>query len=385
MRRLSLLLCVLVACSVEPTRPITTAPVSTTTTSHAPTTTEPPFLVGGSEAWAAAVADVYGPACSGDRSRITAELSDLPPAEACPNGGTAAMAEVTGAVLAAAALGDDLVFGADYGSGFEIVAVDLPSLRETARWYGSLPKIVAVLGADARPGQDPALTRADSLHLVGLDGNGAGGLVGIPRDSWVPIGDGAANKINSALSRGGPELMMQTLGSVTGLTLDGYVLTGFEGFQELWGNVLGGAEVDVPLRILDTAANADLEAGPQVLDGAGALSFTRARKTLAGGDLTRQFHGGLALLGALRRAQELGPLGLPMLIAASEPWIKTDIAWGDLLSVSALALDTATEQIGNVVVPARTGSVGSASVVFLNDGAEAVFADLADGAIAPGT
>ena len=52
MRRLSLLLCVLVACSAEPTRPITTVPVSTTTvptttTTAAPTTTSSPFLVGG--------------------------------------------------------------------------------------------------------------------------------------------------------------------------------------------------------------------------------------------------------------------------------------------------------------------------------------------------
>jgi LCP family protein required for cell wall assembly len=356
---------------------------TTPTTTTAPTTTVPPFLVGGLDTWASAVANVYGPACSGDRSKIPVELASLAPAPNCPTGGIAVTAQVPGAILASASFGEDVIFGVDYGNGFEIVAVRLPSLGNTAGWYGAVPKLVALVGADARPGEEPSVTRADSIHLFGLNGAGAGGLVGIPRDSWVSIGGGGANKINSALSLGGPDVLMSTLTSVSGLSLGGYVLTGFEGFQELWGNILGGADVEVPIRIADAAAGADLQPGLQYLNGPQALSFGRARKSLASGDITRQFHGGLAILGALRKAQGLGPLGLPTLLAASEPWIRTNIRWGDLLSLSALALATPTEQVGNVVIPASTGSVGAASVVFINAGAGAVFADLADGAIAP--
>lgn len=386
MRRLSITLVLFAACSAEPTRPITTPPAatsSTTTTTLAPTTTALPFLAGATQAWASAVANVYGPACGGDRSLLPIELAALAAPATCPTGGTTTFAEVPGAILAVAAFGEDLVFGADYGAGFEIVAVRLPSLGNTDGWYGAVPKIIAVVGADARPGEDPAVTRGDSLHLFGLNGAGAGGLVGIPRDSWVPIGGGGANKINSALSQGGPDLMMNTLTSVTGLAIGGYVLTGFEGFQQVWGNILGGAEVDVPIRIADAAAGADFQPGRQYLNGPQALSFSRARKALAGGDLTRQLHGGLVLIGGLQRAQTLGAFGLPALMAASEPWIRTNIRWGDLLSLAALALATPTEQIGNVVVPARVGTVGSASVVFLTDGAQPIFTDLADGAIAP--
>ncbi len=386
MRRLSILCLVFIACSAEATRPITTepAPTAVTTTTLAPTTTTaPPFLVGATDAWAAAVANVYGPACQGDRSKVPVELSTLAQAETCPTGGVATTAQLTGAVLAAAAIGDDLIYGADYGAGFEIVAVRIPSLGNTDGWYGGLPKVIAVVGADARPGEDPAVTRADSLHLVALNGSGAGGVVGIPRDSWVPIGSGAPNKINSALSRGGPDLLMTTLSSVTGLAIGGYVITGFEGFQEMWGHVLGGAEVEVPANIVDAAAGADLQAGRQYLNGPQALSFSRARKSLAAGDITRQFHGGLVLLAGLAGAQSMGPLALPGLIAASEPWIRTNIRWGDLLSLSALALATPPENIGNVVVPVTVGTVGAASVVFLTDGAPPMFADLADGAIAP--
>jgi len=205
MRRLSLLLCVLVACSGEPTRPITTEPESTTTgptasPTTAPTVTTPPFLVGGLDTWASAVANVYGPACSGDRSKLPLELASLAPSPDCPTGGIAVTAQVPGAILASASFGEDVIFGVDYGSGFEIVALRVPSLGNTDGWYGAVPKVVALVGADARPGEEPAVTRADSLHLFGLSGAGAGGLIGIPRDSWVPIGGGAANKINASLS-----------------------------------------------------------------------------------------------------------------------------------------------------------------------------------------
>ncbi|HUO45257.1 MAG TPA: LCP family protein [Acidimicrobiia bacterium] len=388
MRRLSTLLVVLVACSSQTTIPNTsnppsTPPSTTTITTTAPTTAAPGFLSGGSEGWSLAVADVYGPACGGDRAMVPAELSGLAVAETCPQGGTATVAQVSGATLASAVIGEDHIFGADYGEGFSVVAARLPSLGQAAGWYGGTPKIVAVIGADARPGEEPAVTRADSIHLVGLNGQGAGGMVGIPRDSWVPIGGGSSNKINAALSQGGPDVLMSTLTATSGLDIGGYVLTGFEGFQEMWGNILGGAEVDVPVPISDPASGADFSSGRQYLNGPQALAFGRARKSLPGGDLTRQFHGGVALIGALQQVQARGPLELPGLIAASEPWMRTNIRWDDLLAFSALAQATPTEAIGNVVAPARVGSVGAASVVFLTEAAAATFADLADGAIAP--
>src|SRR5439155_6707635 len=50
---------------------------------------------------------------------------------------------------------------------------------------------VLVIGSDVRAG-DPRGGRADSLHVVAVNTRtGAGTVVGIPRDSWVPIvGDG---------------------------------------------------------------------------------------------------------------------------------------------------------------------------------------------------
>ena len=95
-----------------------------------------------------------------------------------------------------------------------------------------------------------------------LEGNA--GIVGVPRDSWVPIPGRGRSKINAALALGGPDLMMETFRDLTGLDFDGYLLTGFAGFEGLI-EVLGGLEIEVPRPFKDSAAKADIEAGLQVL------------------------------------------------------------------------------------------------------------------------
>jgi len=291
--------------------------------------------------------------------------------------------------LAAAEIGDDAIYGVDEGSGFRIVAArlpslgQLPSLEREVTWYGVVPKVVLTVGSDARPGEDPGSSRADSIHLVALDGSGHGGLLGIPRDSWVRIAGGGMSKINASLATGGPAVMLQTVADVTGLNLDGYVLTGFVGFQEMFGNVLGGVDIELALPVADSSAGANLNAGTQYLNGPQALALARARKSLPAGDLTRQFNGGLLLMAALSSAQAYGPLHLPTLISQSAQWMSTDLTPGELLAFSALALDTPTASIGNQVAPGRVGTAGSASVVYLTDSAPEFYADLADGSLAP--
>ena len=240
---------------------------------------------------------------------------------------------------------------------------------------------MALIGSDARPGEDAATARADSIHILGLNGAGEGALVGIPRDSWVDYANGGRGKINGSLSRGGPALFLQTLANVTGLSYDGYVITGFEGFQEMWGKVLGGANLDLSERMSDRAAGADFHPGHQYFNGPQALAFARARKTLGGGDLERSFNGGVLILEAMEGSSGRGPLLFPDLLAGAWPWMVTDLTAGELLAVAALIYDTPREGMANTVAPGSVGSAGAASVVFLSSSAPAVFADLADGAL----
>jgi LCP family protein required for cell wall assembly len=360
-----------------PDRPATSPPTTTTT--------EPDVfeLEGAPAVWQLVVAGAYGRPCDGDRFLLPLEIAALEEAITCPASGITTTASLGEWTLAVTEVGNDVFYGVGGDAGWNLVAARIPSLGQVTGWYGVIPKIVAAVGSDARPGQEPERARADSIHLLALDGQGAGGILGVPRDSWVTISGGGTNKVNASLSNGGAEVMLQTLADMSGLNLDGYVLTGFTGFEEMLGNVLGGVDIDLPSAVIDTASGADLSAGPHYLNGPQALALARARKSLANGDITRSLNGGMLLLAALSSVKSYGPRHLPELIVKSAPWITTDLSLDELLSFAALALDTPLDAIGNAVVPGRIGRAGRFSVVYLTDRAPQVFADIADGNLAP--
>jgi LCP family protein required for cell wall assembly len=138
------------------------------------------------------------------------------------------------------------------------------------------------LGAD---GADAS----DSLMLLHM-GTGKPVLISIPRDSYVPIPGHGSNKINAALSIGGPNLLVQTVESVTGLKIDHYMGIGFGGLAEVVSAV-GGVQM-----CLKTAVPADptgdsgfngLAAGCHNLNGTQAIAFVRDRHSFATSDLQR--------------------------------------------------------------------------------------------------
>lgn len=340
-------------------------------------------LEGAPAIWHLVVAGAYGQPCDGDRSLVPPEVAALEEASTCPSGGITTTASLGEWTMAVSEVGNDVFYGVGGNAGWNLVAARIPSLGQVTGWYGVIPKMVAAVGSDARPGQDPERARADSIHLLALDGHGAGAILGVPRDSWVTISGGGKNKVNASLSSGGAEVMLQTLADMSGLNLDGYVLTGFSGFEEMLGNVLGGVDIELPSAVIDTASGADISAGAHYLNGPQALALARARKSLANGDITRSLNGGRLLLAALSSVKSYGPRHLPELIVQSAPWIATDLSLDELLSFAALALDTPLDAIGNAVVPGRVGRAGNASVVYLTDAAPQVFADIADGSLAP--
>jgi LCP family protein required for cell wall assembly len=195
----------------------------------------------------------------------------------------------------------------------------------------------------------------------------------------VPIAGGGRSKINSSLANYGTEGMMHTFRDLTGLPIEGYVLTGFLGFQEMLGNVLGGIDLVVPYAISDSASGADFQPGTQYVNGPQALAFSRARKSLPNGDFTRSANQGLVLIDTAKNLQAKGYGVIPRALELSEPWMLTDLSPEQLLTFSALLIGTNLDTIQNQVVPGSNGTAGSASVVYISDSASAVWADLADG------
>ncbi len=272
------------------------------------------------------------------------------------------------------------------------LAVADPTWRIVGGWWpshqvaaalGNFPKTIAVVGSDARPRQDREQTRADSIHFVTLAADGASAIVGLPRDSWVPIDGGGKNKVNAALYFAGPDGLLRTFADLTGAEFDGYMLTGFRGFRDMI-NVLGGLEIDVPRALNDRFAEAAIQAGMQVLDSGDALAFARVRKALPDGDFGRQLNGGLALMAAVTMIKGMGPSALPDLIERSWGVYSTDMSPEELLLLAGAVYNVDLARTTNVVASGSAGSAGRASVVFLNDAAYTTFEDMQDGHLGAG-
>ncbi|MFD7506148.1 LCP family protein [Streptomyces sp. NPDC059850] len=138
--------------------------------------------------------------------------------------------------------------------------------------------------------------RTDSMMVLHTGANGTT-MLSLPRDSWVRVPSYVRpetgkrygeeqNKLNAAYSRGGPDLLVQTIERNTGLHINHYAEIGFGGFVDIV-DAVGGVRMCVDRDIKDEKSGLDLKKGCQVLDGGKALSFVRQRKQEANGDLGR--------------------------------------------------------------------------------------------------
>lgn len=246
---------------------------------------------------------------------------------------------------------------------------------------------VLALGSDARPGQDIRRTNSDSIHILAVNPRTQQGtILGIPRDAWVDIPGHGSGKINSALARGGPALAVDTVRRLTGLPIQYYVLTGFEGLAAIVDE-LGGVEVPVNRRMDDAASGARFESGLHHFNGAQTLAFSRDRHDVPNGDFSRSENQGTVMLAALAKMRaEIGDDGgLRRWTGVLLRHAALDVAPDRLVGLAALARGIDPGRLRNVVTPGRIGSAGRQSVVFLTEEASRLFFDLRDDAVISGT
>ena len=129
--------------------------------------------------------------------------------------------------------------------------------------------------------------RTDTIMLLHVPaGGGPTVLISVPRDSYVSIPGHGKNKINAAYAFGGPQLLVRTVESATGVHVDEYVETGLLGYADLV-DAVGGVDVCVKTPMNDAKAHINLKAGCQTFDGKTALGYARARYSDPRGDLGR--------------------------------------------------------------------------------------------------
>jgi LCP family protein required for cell wall assembly len=254
-----------------------------------------------------------------------------------------------------------------------------PSLR------GDRPIFVLILGSDSRPGTALEDGLCDSIHILGIDpSTKRASLVGIPRDSYVPLATGGSDKINAALPQGGPRGMVETVEDLTGITFDYYVLTGFEGLKRIF-DALGGLRIDVPYPFEGHEATS-FEVGRTTFSGAQALEYTRTRKSLSHGDFDRSMNQGRVLLAAFaqfRSEFRRDPTALFRWIAVGMRNVVTDVPLSELLTLAFASSEIRPQRVTNLIAVGSIGTVDGRSVVTLPT-PHPVFQDVAaDGYILP--
>ena len=160
-------------------------------------------------------------------------------------------------------------------------------------WGGKSAITLMVLGVDTRPnGGDQ---NADVIIIANVDLiNRKVAAVSIPRDLLVEIPGVGQGKINGAYNYGvkadptskvaGVAKMRDTLESVFGVYIDGYIMVDFNGFTDVI-DAMGGVTVDVPTEIVDDQYPTDnygtevvrFTPGRQLMDGERALKYVRTR------------------------------------------------------------------------------------------------------------
>ncbi|CAN5797264.1 hypothetical protein BH23ACT5_BH23ACT5_14400 [soil metagenome] len=119
--------------------------------------------------------------------------------------------------------------------------------------------------------------RADVIMLMQVV-DGRRQLLSIPRDLRVTIPGHGVNRVNAAYAFGGPELLVETVSSETGVAINHYMEVEFGGFAAIV-DALGGIELDPPYPARDAKSGLHIErAGRQTVDGATALAYARSRQ-----------------------------------------------------------------------------------------------------------
>ncbi len=372
-RSLAIVLLVATACSqAEPATPtLSTSPATTVVDAVAPSTTlAAPDLSDVAPDLAFFIETTFdGSQFAGDPQLLDALRSEvgLPYSPTRIDVGAGVVGETRIAVVVTDSVA---VAGINDGSGWRWIAGSIGDIDI----YPGLPGVFAIVGSDARPGENVARSRADSIHLVSMDGRGGATIIGVPRDSNVARKGGGMAKINGALSNGGIEGLMWSLEQLSGFPIDGYVLTGFEGFQEIVGSVLGAVAITLEEPMNDGASGADFPAGEVHMNGVEALAFTRNRKGLLTGDFGRQLNGGVMLIAGAIAAKNRGPVSIPSMIEGTEPWLLTDIPADRLLTLALAVHRLNPLEIRNQVLPGTPGTVNGSSVVVLSEEAAAILA-----------
>lgn len=231
------------------------------------------------------------------------------------------------------------------------------AIIEPPEWSGDERINILLLGGDSRGVKSNAKPRSDTMMLVSIDPvTKSTHLFSLLRDTYVKIPQHGSNRLNAAITVGGPLLAMDTVHNLLDLPIHYYVYTDFEGFISLIDE-LGGIDFEVDKNMKrtdnrdDPRYNIKLEKGMQHLDGLTSLQYVRYRSDamsdFARSDRQRKFL--TAIADKLQQTTSL--LKLPQLLNGIAPYIETSIPPSDLIKLARLGMKLDTSSLAGIQIP----------------------------------
>jgi LCP family protein required for cell wall assembly len=138
---------------------------------------------------------------------------------------------------------------------------------------------ILLLGSDKRPGDGGF--RTDTIMLLTLNSElGKVTLTSFPRDLYITLPGRGLDRINTAWTYGGYQLLSKTFKYNFGVKPDRYVLVNFSSFKKIIDS-LGGLDVEVAQTVSDYRAGywTTIPAGMVNMDADTVLWYVRTRKT----------------------------------------------------------------------------------------------------------
>ncbi|MCL1851894.1 MAG: LCP family protein [Peptococcaceae bacterium] len=207
-----------------------------------------------------------------------------------------------------------------------------------------------LIGTDQRP--EDKHYRTDSLILASADPETKIiSLLSIPRDSMV-LGN---IKINAIPFYYGYDMvkLVSVVSDITGVKIDGYVKTNFDGFKDIV-DTLGGVDIYIETDMrknLGGADNINLVKGMQHLDGDKALQYARYREYVQG-DIHRTACQQKLLMAIAQKALQAETiLKMPQLIPQVNNAVETDLKLSDLLKLAGMAKNFRSENMVSATLP----------------------------------
>lgn len=225
-------------------------------------------------------------------------------------------------------------------------------------------KNILLIGVDAREGEDAEKTRSDTMMLVTIDTrNNQIKLTSFLRDMYLEIPGYREDKLNAAQSRGGTQLLVDTLEYNFKIRIDNYMFVSFEMFTTIIDK-LGGIDVEITekeakyINSKDHMSRDDgfafpepLSGGMQHFTGAQALWYSRIR--YLDSDFMRTARQRKVISALVRKATQQSPAELFELVGEVMPLVRTDLTEDEIMNLGLHALSYLQYDIVQQQIPAQ--------------------------------